>query len=116
MNRLRQLSAAMLTTQKAIHDLQLQRQKESLGEIFVIEGPMMQGMSHGMMDDGYEMDEPDFEGDMALTELAAIADKAMMVREMIDEDSELPAWVQSKITLAAHNMNAIHDYIKYGRK
>jgi len=70
-----------------------------------------------MMDSGkYTMNEPDHEGDMALTELAAIADKASAVMQMIDGQSELPAWVQSKISQAGHFINSVHDYVKYSRK
>ena len=90
------------------------------GVIVVDEMPMdymqMQNDSPGYMQEemGYfTEEEPDWEGDMARTELAAIIDKATIVRRMLSPKSELPAWVQSKITLAAHDINVIHDYIKY---
>jgi hypothetical protein len=59
------------------------------------------------------VDEDDYEGGMALVELNAIIDKAATITNMIEENTELPAWIQSKITLAAHNISAAHDYLKY---
>lgn len=76
-----------------------------------------EGAEHEMMEDmGSDkrlVDEGDYEGDMALIELNSIIDKAAIISNMISENTELPAWIQSKITLAAHNMTAVHDYIKY---
>lgn len=71
------------------------------------------GMEIPPDDDYFTEEEEDWEGDMARTELAAIVDKAKIVREMLSPQSELPAWIQSKITLAARDINAVHDYIKY---
>jgi hypothetical protein len=59
------------------------------------------------------VDEGDYEGGMALVELNAIIDKATTITNMIAENTELPAWIQSKITLAAHNISAAHDLLKY---
>jgi hypothetical protein len=63
----------------------------------------------------YTNEDPDWEGEMALTELSAIIDKAAAIRQMINERSELPAWIQSKITLASHGISAVHDFIKYNK-
>jgi len=76
-----------------------------------------EGHAHEMMEqegsDKRYIDEGDYEGDMALVELNSIIDKAAIISNMINQNTELPAWVQSKITLAAHNMTAVHDYLKY---
>ena len=110
MNRVRNLTLAIMDTQKQLNQLQLQRLKAHTGELILIEPPIMQPNNES------PFSEPDYEGDMAMTELAAIADKAIAIRNMINENTELPAWLQSKITLASHNITAAHDYIKYGRK
>jgi len=116
MNNIRNLSRQILETQKAIHDFQLTRLKNVLdGEIVLLTNePMIP--DYIMEEPEYEEEhEEDYEGDMALTELASIADKSAQIYDMIQETDELPAWIQSKITLAAHNMTAVHDYIKYKR-
>ena len=59
------------------------------------------------------VDEGDYEGGMALVELNGIIDRATTITNMIAENTELPAWIQSKITLAAHNISAAHDFLKY---
>jgi hypothetical protein len=120
MSNLRKLSLDIFDTQKAINELQLKRLKQHMAAEIIMLPPqpgMEELMESLMVDDSkYRMQEPDHEGDMALTELAAIADKASAVMDMIDENSELPAWVQSKITQAAHFVNTVHDYVKYSRR
>jgi hypothetical protein len=120
MSKLRKLSLEAFDTQKAINDLQLKKLKQHMAAEVIMLPPQMgmeDLMETLMVDDSkYRMNEPDHEGDMALTELAAIADKANAVMNMIDENSELPAWVQSKISQAGHFINTVHDYVKYSRK
>lgn len=114
MNRIRNLSMQILKTQKAINDYHLQKHKDFFdGEIvFLTEEPMM----HEFIEEEVENNlHEDYETDMASTELAAIADKSIEIYQMIQNFDDLPAWVQSKITLAAHNITAVHDYIKYNR-
>jgi hypothetical protein len=45
----------------------------------------------------------------ALTELIT---KAQEIDSIITDDMELEAWVQDKITIAHHNMDAILGYLK----
>jgi len=48
-----------------------------------------------------------------LQEIATLATK---LREMIDPKEDLEAWIQDKITIAHHNMEAIHGYYKSEEK
>lgn len=52
------------------------------------------------------------EGRMYLQDLQEIATFAQQIREMIKPDEDLEAWVQDKITIAHHNMDAILGYYK----
>jgi hypothetical protein len=52
------------------------------------------------------------EGRMYLDNLQEIASFASQIREMIAPEDELEAWVQDKITIAHHNMDAILGYLK----
>ena len=56
------------------------------------------------------------EGKMAKYDALELADDAMHVHEMIQEDTNLPEWVESKITIAADYMNKVKDYLTHHMK
>lgn len=56
--------------------------------------------------------ENDYEGEMALTQLKTLEEKAAKIAEMLKPDSKLEAWVQSKITVAEDYISTVHDYLK----
>ncbi len=58
-------------------------------------------------------EDKDYEGDMAKAQLDAIADKASELSDMLDDEDELEAWVQSKITKAKDYINAVYDNMMY---
>jgi hypothetical protein len=61
--------------------------------------------------------EKDYEGEMAKIQLMKIADNAMQIARMIkSEDQQLEAWVQDKISVSEHHMQAVRDYMKYGKQ
>ena len=53
------------------------------------------------------------EGKMAKYDAKEIADDAMDVFKMIDKNDDLPEWLEAKITIAAHNMNSVKDYLEH---
>ena len=53
------------------------------------------------------------EGKMAKYDAKEIADDAMDVFKMIDKNDDLPEWLEAKITIAAHNMNTVKDYLTH---
>ena len=55
----------------------------------------------------------DPEGEMAKTELRAIAHKALQLHSMMEDDDQLEAWLQSKITKAKYMIDSVYDYILY---
>ena len=55
----------------------------------------------------------DYEGEMAKTQLKALANKAARLSMMMKDDQQLEAWVQSKISNAKQMVDAIHDYLVY---
>jgi hypothetical protein len=67
-------------------------------------------------DDYFTVDseEEDHEGEMAIVQLRNIISSAESLLEVLSEESELPAWIQSKLTLAEHNLEASCDYILKG--
>lgn len=57
----------------------------------------------------------DYEGDMAKSELNAIADMAKKLGSKMKDDDQLEAWVQSKITKAKDYIRAAHDNQMYDK-
>jgi len=56
--------------------------------------------------------EYDYEGDMAKSSLRTIVRNAQMMHDMLDENTNLPEWVASKITLAEDYIVAAAQYMQ----
>ena len=59
-----------------------------------------------------EDNEVDDEGNMAKGELKMIAQRANEIMSMLDDNTQLEGWVQSKITKAEDYINSVYDYMK----
>jgi len=57
-------------------------------------------------------DELGGEGGMAKSDLKSIIRNAQELHDMIMEETDLPEWIQSKITLAADYISSATDYMK----
>ena len=55
--------------------------------------------------------EYDQEGQMAMTQLNNIIDAAEDLLDMLEDDENLPEWVQSKITKAEDYLDSVRDYL-----
>ena len=55
--------------------------------------------------------EYDQEGQMAMTQLNNIVDAAEDLLAMLDEDENLPEWVQNKVTKATDYIRSVRDYL-----
>jgi len=53
------------------------------------------------------------EGRMAKHDTMELVNDAQEVSDMIQDDMDLPEWVESKITIAAENLNTVRDYISH---
>lgn len=56
--------------------------------------------------------EYDYEGDMAKTQLRTMIDAAQELHDMLDDNENMPEWVQSKITKATDYIDSVRDYLK----
>ena len=56
-------------------------------------------------------EEKDYEGQMARAQLQMIAQRATALADMMKDDMQLEAWVQSKITMAEDYVTTVHDYM-----
>ncbi len=71
----------------------------------------------GMPMKSYEMNpkgEIDREGRMAKRQLADIAEYAQELGQMLADETQLEAWVQSKLTKAADYIKTVKHYVEYG--
>ena len=59
-----------------------------------------------------EKGEYDYEGDMAKSSLKTIIRNAQMMHDMLSDDTNLPEWVQSKITLAEDYIVSATQYMQ----
>ena len=66
-----------------------------------------------MLDDKHHMDHIDEEGGMARSQLYNMAKYAMMLHDALEDDTQLEAWVQSKITIATEYMSKVKHYLEY---
>jgi hypothetical protein len=55
----------------------------------------------------------DYEGEMAKSELRNVIQNAQEVFDMLDDDTQLEAWVQSKLTKANEYLDSVTQYLKY---
>ena len=58
-------------------------------------------------------EEVDYEGEMAKSELYNLIQNSEELYGMLEDDTQLEAWIQSKITKAADYIGSVHEYIKY---
>jgi hypothetical protein len=59
-----------------------------------------------------EKQEYDYEGDMAMSQLKSIIANAQRIHDMLERDTNLPEWVQSKITLAEDYITTAANYMQ----
>jgi len=58
-------------------------------------------------------EELDYEGEMAKSELRNIIQNAQELMNSLDDDTQLEAWVQSKLTKANDYINSVTQYLGY---
>ncbi len=63
------------------------------------------------MQEAKEKTEYDYEGDMARGQLQSIINNAQRVHDMLEDNDNLPEWVQSKITLAEDYISTVANYM-----
>jgi hypothetical protein len=57
----------------------------------------------------------DDEGGMIISQLKGVVAKSNAIIMKLEEDTQLEAWVQSKITTAEDSINSVHDYLMYSK-
>jgi len=72
-------------------------------------------VKEGELEEDYDRDEYDEEGEMALSQLRTIEDAAEELQSILDADENLPEWAQKKITLAKEYIDSARDYLAANR-
>ena len=67
--------------------------------------------SMSVENEDYNKDEYDEEGEMEDSQLNVVHDAAKELQDIIDDDDNLPEWVQSKITKAMDYLDTARDYM-----
>ena len=57
----------------------------------------------------------DHEGSMAKRQMFKTAEYAAEIFDMLDDDEELPAWIQSKLTKIADYIGVVKHYLEYDK-
>jgi hypothetical protein len=70
----------------------------------------------GVHENSHEAGEYDYEGDMAKDDLHTIIRAAKKLNGMLDDDENMPEWVQSKINKAADYVDTAADYIESNKE
>ena len=83
--------------------------KKRLLEILSEECGVAMNTSPGMV--GGKIDQ---EGRMAKRQLSDIAQYSQELMEMLQDETQLEAWVQSKLTKAADYIKTVKHYVEYG--
>jgi hypothetical protein len=71
----------------------------------------MQGYHYHPVNEAKDEQEYGYEGDMALNQLATLTRCAEMIKDLLKPDTDMPEWVQSKITLATDYIQTAADYM-----
>jgi len=83
--------------------------KQGSGVAANLAGQAMQKMK--TMSEEKDEKEYGYEGDMALNQLSTLIRCAEMIKDTLKPDTDLPEWVQSKITLASDYIVTAADYL-----
>jgi hypothetical protein len=67
------------------------------------------------LEEDYDKDEYDEEGEMAQSQARTIEDAAQELQSILDADENLPEWVQKKISLAMDYIDTARDYLVANR-
>jgi predicted RNA binding protein YcfA (HicA-like mRNA interferase family) len=70
------------------------------------------GMKKSNLKEAKDPREYDYEGDMAMSQLRSLMFNAQDMMDMLEENTNLPEWVQSKVTLAEDYISTAANYLR----
>jgi hypothetical protein len=81
-----------------------ERIKQALGAAYAAKKEMQK--------EDYDSGEYDYEGDMAKSDLRSIIYNAKMLHDMLEANTNLPEWLQAKITKAEDYISSAANYMR----
>ena len=88
--------------------------RERLKQIIKEEVVSVRKMQMGPADDidtGKFLDGTDQEGDMAKSQMLKAHDYSTQIMQVLDDETQLPSWVQAKLTIAAKSLSYVWHYL-----
>jgi hypothetical protein len=108
--------APIVTSEENISEIVMPQVKGDLGALDKSSFVKKHGVSKSiakqrLTTEAKDEEEYGYEGDMALNQLKTLVRCAEMIEDMLKPDTDLPEWVQSKITLATDYIQTAADYL-----
>jgi hypothetical protein len=108
--------APHVTAEETISEIIMPQVKDDLGGMDRMSFVKKHGVSktvakQKLATEAKEKTEYDYEGDMARGQLQSIISNAQRVHDMLEDDTNIAEWVQSKITLAEDYISTVANYM-----
>jgi hypothetical protein len=108
--------APIVTSEENISEIVMPQVKGDLGALDRTSFVKKHGVSKSiakqrLATEAKDEQEYGYEGDMALNQLATLIRCGEMIQDMLKPDTDMPEWVQSKITLATDYIQTAADYM-----
>ena len=107
--------APLVTSEEMVSEIVMPQVKSDLGSLdktsFVKKHGITKSAARAKVTEAKDEKEYGYEGDMALNQLATLTRCADMIKELLKPDTDMPEWVQSKITLATDYIQTAADYM-----
>ena len=108
--------APHVTAEETISEIIMPQVKDDLGGMDKMSFVKKHGVSKSvakqkLATEAKEKTEYDYEGDMARGQLQSIISNAQRVHDMLEDDTNIAEWVQSKITLAEDYISTVANYM-----
>jgi hypothetical protein len=117
----KQMANDIVTRASAVSEAEVITDKDKIVSVHDKKGSSLRVLSSKIghyRDAGYkavreakEKTEYDYEGDMARGQLQSVINNAQRVHDMLEDNDNLPEWVQSKITLAEDYISTVANYM-----
>jgi hypothetical protein len=117
----KQLANDIVTRASAVSEAAVVTDKDTIVSVHDKKGSSLRVLASNLghyRDAGYkavreakEKTEYDYEGDMARGQLQSVINNAQRVHDMLEDNDNLPEWVQSKITLAEDYISTVANYM-----
>ena len=108
--------APHVTSEEIVSEIIMPQVKDDLGGMDRMSFVKKHGISKSaakqrLATEAKEKTEYDYEGDMARGQLQSIISNAQRVHDMLEDDTNIAEWVQSKITLAEDYISTVANYM-----